>query len=46
MNSYLDIIAKSVENGDDKQVSKIVKEALMSGMQPIDILSNGLVPGI
>ena len=28
MENYLDIVCQSVERGDDKQVIKIVKEAL------------------
>jgi len=46
MESYLGNISRAVENGDDKQVIKIVKEALASGLPPIDILEKGLVPGI
>ncbi len=46
MESYLDTISQAVEEGDDKQVIKVVKEALTSGVPPLDILERGLVPGI
>ena len=46
MESYLDPISLAVERGDDKQVVKIVKEALASRVPPLDILERGLVPGI
>ena len=46
MKNYLGIISQAVETGDDKQVSKIVKEALTSSVPPMDILERGLVPGI
>ncbi len=44
--SYLGTISQAVESGDDKQVVRIVKEALTSGVPAIDILEGGLVPGI
>lgn len=46
MESYLGTISRAVESGDDKQVVKIVGEALTAGVPPIDILEKGLVPGI
>jgi len=46
LESYLDTISQAVEEGDDKQVIKVVKEALTSGVPPLDILERGLVPGI
>lgn len=46
MESYLGTISRAVESGDDKQVIKVVREALTSGVPPIDILEKGLVPGI
>ena len=46
LESYLGTISQAVESGDDKQVIKIVKEALTSGVPPTDILGKGLVPGI
>lgn len=46
MESYLGTISQAVEKGDDKQVIKIVGEALTGGVPPIDILEKGLVPGI
>ena len=46
MENYLDTISRAVESGDDKQVVKLVKEALSNDTPPINILENGLVPGI
>lgn len=46
MESYLDTIYLAVETGDDKKVTKIVKEALASSVAPLDVLERGLVPGI
>jgi len=46
LESYFGTISQAVESGDDKQVVKIVKEALVSNVPPIDILERGLVPGI
>ena len=46
MESYLGTISRAVESGDDKQVIKIVREALTGGVPPMDILEKGLVPGI
>jgi 5-methyltetrahydrofolate--homocysteine methyltransferase len=46
VENYLGNISRAVEKGDDKQVIKIVKEALTSGVAPLDLLEKGLVPGI
>jgi len=46
LEGYLGTISRAVERGDDKQVIKIVKEALSTSMSPSDILERGLVPGI
>lgn len=46
MENYLSTISQAVERGDDKQVIKIVKEALASDMPALDILEKALVPGI
>ena len=42
----MDTISLAVEQGDDKLIVKIVKEALASRVPPLDILQKGLVPGI
>jgi len=46
LESYLGTISQAVESGNDKQAIKLVKEALTSGVPPLDILEKGLVPGI
>ena len=46
LEGYLNAISRAVERGDDKQVVKIVEEALASRVPPLDILEGGLVPGI
>lgn len=46
MGSYVETISQAVERGDDKQVIKIVREALANGVSALDILEAGLVPGI
>jgi 5-methyltetrahydrofolate--homocysteine methyltransferase len=46
LEGYLNAISRAVERGDDKQVVKIVEEALASRVPPLDILEEGLVPGI
>ena len=42
----LDTLSKAVQDGDDKQVVKLVKETLDSAMPAVDILEKGLVPGV
>lgn len=46
MESCLGAISRAVEVGNAKQVVKTVKEALTTGVAPLDILERGLVPGI
>lgn len=46
MEDYLDTISRAVESGDDKQVTRVVGEALTNKVPAIDILEKGLVPGI
>ena len=46
MASNLDTISQAVQDGDDKQAVKLVKEALVGGLPAIDILEKGLVPGV
>ena len=46
MTDYLATIAEGVSNGDEKLVTRIVEEALKTGIAPTEILSQGLVPGI
>jgi len=46
MEDNLETISRAVVDGDDKQVVKLVKDALTSGISAMDILDKGLVPGI
>jgi 5-methyltetrahydrofolate--homocysteine methyltransferase len=46
MGDNLETISQAVVDGDDKQVVKLVKDALTSGISAMDILDKGLVPGI
>lgn len=46
MEDYLDTISRAVESGDDKQVTRVVGEALTNKVPALDILEKGLVPGI
>lgn len=46
MEDYLGTISRAVESGDDKQVIRVVGEALTNKVPAIDILERGLVPGI
>ncbi len=46
MEDYLETISRAVESGDDKQVTRVVGEALTNNVPAIDILEKGLVPGI
>ena len=39
-------ISQAVRDGDDKQAVKLVKEALDEGVTAVDIMENGLVPGV
>jgi 5-methyltetrahydrofolate--homocysteine methyltransferase len=40
------LLSQAVQDGDDEQTAAIVKEALAAGVAPIDVLEQGLVPGI
>jgi len=42
----LETISEAVKEGDDKQVVSLVKEALAGGTPAMDIMENGLVPGV
>ena len=46
MEDYLETISRAVESGDDKQVTRVVGEALTNKVPAIDILEKGLIPGI
>ena len=46
MEDYLGTISRAVESGDDKQVIRVVGEALTNNVPAIDILEKGLIPGI
>ena len=46
MESNLDTISKAVQDGDDKQAVKLVKEALDAGTPALEILEKGLLPGV
>jgi len=46
MADYLATIAEGVQNGNEKLVTQTVDEALGAGIEPGEILSQGLVPGI
>lgn len=42
----LDPISEAVKEGEDKEVVKLVKEALVGGTPAMDIMEKGLVPGV
>lgn len=44
--SILDDIAQAVIEGDATKVSSLVKQALDSGTEPLDVINNGLVAGM
>ena len=46
MSKNLEMISESVRKGDHEQAVEQVKEALVRGTRPTDILEKGLVPGI
>ena len=46
MSDILSSIELSVQNGDDKQVVRLVGRALDDGMSALDILEKGMIPGI
>jgi len=44
--SNLETMSQAVQEGDDKKAVELVKEALASGTAAMDILEQGLVPGV
>ena len=41
-----EVLSKAVETGDDKKVVELVNGELQDGVKPIDVLEQGLVPGV
>ena len=46
MTDFSKVISQAVQDGDDKKVVQMVKEALAEGLPATDILDRGLVPGV
>ncbi len=46
MGDSLLALAEAVQEGDDKKTVQLVREALDGGTPAVDILENGLVPGV
>ena len=46
MADFSSVISQAVQDGDDKKVVKLVKEALAKGLPAINILEKGLIPGV
>jgi 5-methyltetrahydrofolate--homocysteine methyltransferase len=46
MEDLLKPISRGVQDGEDKKVLELVREALQSGISAQDILGRGLIPGI
>ena len=46
MTEYFGILSKAVLDGDQEKVASTVQEAMDSGVSALDILDNGLVPGV
>ncbi|MEE8354155.1 MAG: corrinoid protein [Dehalococcoidales bacterium] len=46
MAGSLQALAEAVQEGDDKKAVQLVREALDGGTPAVDILENGLVPGV
>ena len=46
MNDFPSVLSQAVQDGDDKKVVQVVKEALAEGLPAMDILEKGLVPGV
>ena len=46
MTDFSKVLSQAVQDGDDKKVVQMVKEALAEGLPAIDILDKGLVPGV
>jgi len=46
VTDFSNVISQAVQDGDDKKVVQLVKEALAERLPAIDILEKGLVPGV
>ena len=46
MTDFSSGLSQAVQDGDDKKVVQLVKEALGEGLAAVDILEKGLVPGV
>ncbi|GAJ18651.1 unnamed protein product, partial [marine sediment metagenome] len=46
MTDFSSGLSQAVQEGDDKKVIQLVKEALAEGLPAMDILEKGLVPGM
>jgi len=46
VTDFSKVLPQAVQDGDDKKVVQMVKEALAEGLPAIDILDKGLVPGV
>ncbi len=46
MTDFSNVLSQAVQDGDDKKVVQMVKEALAEGRPAADILDKGLVPGV
>ncbi len=46
MTDFSNVLSQAVQDGDDKKVLQLVKEALVEGLPAMDILEKGLVPGV
>ena len=46
MTDFSNVISQAVQDGDDKKVVQLVKEALAEHLPAMDILEKGLVPGV
>jgi len=46
VTDFSNVLSQAVQDGDDKKVVQMVKEALAEGLPAMDILDKGLIPGI
>jgi 5-methyltetrahydrofolate--homocysteine methyltransferase len=46
MTDFSSGLSQAVQEGDDKKVVQLVKEALAEGLPAMDILEKGLIPGV
>ncbi len=46
MTDFSDVLSQAVQDGDDKKVVQLVKEALAEGLPAVEILEKSLVPGV